>query len=302
MNKKERLKEGKNALIVGTVGNIFLTIFNIIVGITSGSYALISEGFHTLSDIITAIISYIGFKIGQKPADDDHHFGHGRYEAITGLIIVLFLAFVAYEVISGAIDRIFFNPSIEAPTYLAAIMAFIGIIVNILTSRYIISVGRKVNSPAIVADGNHQKVDIYSSFAILIGIILSQIGFPILDPVIGLVIGIIILKTAYEVGSENINNIMGKIPSKELVTDIEKSALSINGVYSAHNIKIGYFGTYAIISMHIDLDPNLKLVDSHEIVHKVQDKIQNDIEIIKSVTIHSCPYNVSYNHAQEIDK
>jgi len=301
MQNEKRLNAGKKAAIVGIVGNLFLTFFNISVGLISGSYALVSEGIHTLSDIFTTIISYIGFKIGQKPADEEHPFGHGRSESIAGLIIVLFLAMISYEIISGAVDKIIYHAEIVSPTYLAAVMAVIGIIVNIAISKYIISIGRKINSPAIVADGHHQKVDIYTCIAILISTLISQLGYPILDPIVGFVIGLLILKTAFQIGYENINNIMGKVPSKELIEMVEKTALLVDGVFGVHNIKIGYFGTYAIITLHVDLDPNLSLYKSHEIVHNVQNKILEKIDIIQSVTAHACPYCKDYDHKQEID-
>lgn len=94
INYIKRDKEGKKAATVGIVGNIFLTTFNIIIGIISGSFALVAEGAHTLSDIATSFIAYIGFKIGQKPPDSEHPLGHGRAEAIAGLVIVIFLTFI----------------------------------------------------------------------------------------------------------------------------------------------------------------------------------------------------------------
>ena len=106
-----RSKAGKKAAIVAIIANCFLTTFNIIIGFMSGSYALISEGAHTLSDIITTIVAYAGFKIGQKPADEEHPIGHGRAEAISGLIIVIFLVIVAWEIMQGAIEKII-NPSL----------------------------------------------------------------------------------------------------------------------------------------------------------------------------------------------
>ena len=92
--------------MVAIGANCFLTVLNIAVGVMAGSYALVSEGAHTLSDVITSIIAYAGFKIGQKPADKEHPLGHGRAEAISGLLIVVFLAIVAYEIITGSIDKI----------------------------------------------------------------------------------------------------------------------------------------------------------------------------------------------------
>ena len=106
MGKKAREKAGKKAATVGIVGNIFLTVFNFAVGFYSGSYALISEGAHTISDITTSVISYAGFVVGSKPADREHPLGHGRAEAVAGLIIVVFLSIVGFEIFSGAIEKI----------------------------------------------------------------------------------------------------------------------------------------------------------------------------------------------------
>ena len=183
-----RQKGGKKAVRIAIIANSILTVLNIVVGVISGSYALVSEGAHTLSDVTTSIIAYIGFYIGQKPADSEHPIGHGRAEAISGLIIVIFLVIVAWEIMQGALEKII-NPSlITVPDTLAAIMAVLGIFVNLAVSNYIINLGKQIRSPAIIADGKHQRTDIFSSIAILVGVIVSNIGYPILDPIIGLII------------------------------------------------------------------------------------------------------------------
>lgn len=297
-----RSKGGKKAAIVAIVANCFLTVFNISVGLISGSYALISEGAHTLSDVATSIIAYVGFKIGQRPADEEHPIGHGRAEAISGLVIVLFLAMVAYEIITGAFAKIL-NPSlITIPDTLAALMATFGIFTNYAISNYIIKIGEEINSPAIVADGKHQKTDIFSSVAVLVGVVVSNMGYPILDPIIGLVIGLLILKTAYEIGKENIDNIMGKIPSEKLIKRIENIANATPKAQNAHNIKVDYLGSYATVTLHIEVDGNMTVNESHIIAHQVQDNIVNNIPMIKSATVHACPIGLEYNHDQEIDE
>lgn len=297
-----RTKGGKKAAIVGVGANTFLTVFNVLIGMISGSYALISEGAHTLSDITTTIIAYIGFRIGQKPADEKHPIGHGRAEAIAGLVITIFLVVIGYEITTGAIRKLL-NPSlITVPDYLAAVMALIGIFTNMLISTYIIRLGKQINSPAIIADGQHQRVDIYSSVAILIGVIISKTGYPIFDPIIGLFIGLMIFKTAYTVCKDNIENIMGKIPSQDLIDDIEGCANEIPQVNGAHNIKVNYFGAYATVSLHIELDGEMTLSESHKIVHTVQNNIIEKIDIIKEVVVHACPCGIEYDHKQELDK
>jgi cation diffusion facilitator family transporter len=119
-----RSKGGRKAATVAIIANVILTILNVAVGIISGSYGLISEGAHTLSDVATSIIAYVGFEIGQKPADKEHPIGHGRAEAISGLVIVVFLAIVSYEIITGAIDKLI-NPSLIAFSTLFGKLGFV---------------------------------------------------------------------------------------------------------------------------------------------------------------------------------
>ena len=297
-----RSKAGKKAAIVAIVANCFLTAFNIAIGIMSGSYALISEGAHTLSDVATSVIAFVGFKIGQKPADDEHPIGHGRAEAIGGLIIVLFLGMVAYEIMQGAIERLL-NPSlITTPDFYAAIMAVFGIIINFSVSEYIIKIGKEIRSPAIVADGKHQKTDIFSSIAVLLSVVVSNIGYPILDPIIGLIIGVLILKTAYEVGKENIDNIMGKVPSQEFINKIKRVANKTPKAQDAHNIKVDYLGSYAVVSLHVKVDGNMTVDESHKIAHIVETNLINKIPEVKYAVVHVCPIGLDYNHDQEKDE
>ena len=297
-----RSKAGKKAAIVAIVANCFLTVFNIVIGIMSGSYALVSEGAHTLSDVATSIIAYIGFKIGQKPADEEHPIGHGRAEAIGGLIIVLFLGMVAYEIMQGAIERLL-NPSlITTPDFYAAIMAVLGIMINFSVSEYIIKIGKEIRSPAIVADGKHQKTDIFSSIAVLLSVVVSNMGYPILDPIIGLIIGVLILKTAYEVGKENIDHIMGKVPSQEFINKIKRVANKTPKAQDAHNIKVDYLGSYAVVSLHVKVDGNMTVDESHKIAHIVETNLINKIPEVKYAVVHVCPIGLDYNHDQEKDE
>ncbi|MGL4669027.1 MAG: cation diffusion facilitator family transporter [Methanobacteriaceae archaeon] len=294
-----REKEGKKAAAVGIGGNIILTLFNLVVGYISGSYALIAEGAHTLSDIATSIIAYIGFKIGQKPADKEHPLGHGRAEALAGLLIVMFLAIIAYEVMMGAVSKLFIiynGGEIESPSILAGAMALGGVFINLALTRYILQIGRKIKSNAIIADALHQRTDIFSCIAILICVIGANLGYVFLDPLVGFVIGLFIIKTAYNIGKDNINNIMGKLPSEEIIKEIEECIMSIPEVKGTHELKINYFGPYLILSLHIELEGSLSLKESHEIAHNVEKKIIEEVELVKYATIHVCPCGIDYEH------
>ena len=296
-----RNKVGTRASMVAISANCFLTVFNIAVGLMAGSYALVSEGAHTLSDVITSIIAYVGFKIGQKPADKEHPLGHGRAEAISGLLIVVFLAIVAYEIITGAIDKLIHPELITVPSFYASLMAVFGIFTNYFISEYVIRLGKEIRSPAIIADGKHQRTDIYTSVAILISVVIANIGYPIFDPLVGLLIGLLIIKTAYGIGKENIDNIMGKVPSQDLINRIKRVADSTPNAQGAHNIKVDYLGSYATAYLHVEVDGNMSLNDSHIIAHQVENNILKTIPEVKSVMVHVCPIGLEYDHNQEID-
>lgn len=297
-----REKGGKKAAAVAIGSNCFLTVLNITVGLLSGSYALVAEGVHTLSDVATSVIAYIGFKIGQRPADEDHPRGHGRAEAISGLVIVLFLTIVGYEIIDTAKDQLLNPALIKVPSVYAALMAVFGIFLNLMISTYIINIGKEIHSPAIEADGHHQRTDIFSSIAILVGVVASNAGYPILDPIVGLIIGLLILKTAFTIGKENIDNIMGKVKDDKLIRKIERIANKTPNAYEAHNIKIDNYGSYVLVNLHVKVDGNITVSEAHKIVHNVENNILQKVPIIKSVSVHACPLGLEYEHMQEIDK
>lgn len=289
MDVEDRKKMGRRAAYVGIAGNIGLTTFNFIVGVLSGSTALIAEAAHTFSDILTSIITFIGFRIGLKPPDRQHPYGHGRAEPLAGLIIVVFLAVIAYEIFLEVYRKIFFEEMLAPPDLTAAVMALVGVVVNIAMTSYIMKTGKKINSPAIVADAQHQKVDIFSSAAIFAGVIGSRLGFPILDPIVAIFIAIMVLKTAFDVGRDNINNIMGTVPSKEIMVGIRTAALSVKGTYGVHNVRINYLGPYASVELHVRVDEDLNLKEAHAIAHNVEEKVVKDVDIISMVTVHVCP-------------
>ncbi len=291
MNKDaERENIGRKASMVAIFGNILLTIFNFIVGTLSGSTALVAEAAHTLSDVITSILAFVGFKIGMKPADREHQYGHGRAEPIVGLIIVVFLVLVAYEILSDAYIKILMNESLQAPDWTAAGMAVVGMVVNYAMTTYLIRSGKNINSPALIADGQHQKVDIFSCGAVLVGVIGAQLGFTLLDPMVAIFIAIMVFRTAFVVARDNINTIMGKLPSEEILEEIRTAAMSVEEVKGVHDLRVNNMGPYASAELHIELDGDLKLRESHEISHKVEKQVINDVGPIKMAIVHTCPF------------
>jgi len=288
LDADEREKSGRKAIIVGISGNAVLVIFNFIVGTLSGSTALIAESAHTFSDILDSSIAFIGFKIGLKPPDIEHPYGYGRAESLAGLITVIFLLIIAFEILSEVYQKLLLGGGLAPPGWTAAIMALVGIIINFTMTNYMTKTGRKINSPAIIADAKHQRVDIFTCIAIFAGVVGSQLGMPILDPLVALFIVVLVLKTAFDVAKDNVNNILGKIPSEVILNDIKAAALSVNGTSGIHDIKVNYTGPYASVDVHIEVDPVLSLIEAHEISTQVEKRIIDQVDIVTIVNVHVC--------------
>lgn len=185
------------------------------------------------------------------------------------MFIVLFLSIIAWEIFEKAIKQIFFNQNLTVPDIHVAIMAIVGIFINFAVSSYIIHIGKQINSPAIVADGQHQRTDIFSSIAVLIGAIVSNMGYPILDPIVSIIIGLLIFRLAVKLFIINFNYLVGKIPSESFIDEIKDIANSVPNSQNAHEVKVDYMGNYAVVSLHIEVDGDLPTEETHKIAHEV---------------------------------
>ena len=140
--EQDRSRAGKKASTIAIASNSVLTVLNIAVGLMGGSYALVAEGMHTFTDMVTSIIAYAGFKISQRPADERFPEGYGRAEALAGLIIVIFLTFISFEIMDMAYHKLVDPSSIGVPDHYVVLMAIFGIVFNFIISSYIIKIGK----------------------------------------------------------------------------------------------------------------------------------------------------------------
>ncbi len=295
---EDRIKLGERGAKVGVFGNIILSTFKLIVGIVSNSTAVMADSMHSLSDVATSLMVWVGIRMSDKPPDEEHPYGHGDVEPIVGLLISIALVLVGFEFARHAINEIF--TGVVAPTPLAAYATVFVIIYKEGMARYVLSVADKIKSPALKADAQHHRSDVYSSIAVLIGVSGSILFYPILDPLAGIVVSLIVIKMGFDVGRENIQQLMGTVPSPEVKERIERLALSVKGVKMAHNIRIHYFGAYATVDLHVCVDESLLLSEAHKIAHQVQRKIV-EIPEISSALVHVEPFDVHHKeeHAEK---
>ncbi len=288
MNTKSRIKEGKKGALFGIVGNLLLFAVKLFIGVVSGSYALISDALHTLSDALSSLVVFFGFIIISRPADEEHHYGHGDAEAITGFIVAIIIVLIGIEAGRGAYTRLLQN-SIQEPGSIAVFGALISIAGNLIMTRVEANIGREIKSPSLLADSAHHASDALSSVVVLVGVVLARSGYAYLDPLTGFFVAAVIIKAGFDVGRHNIDMLMGMVPNPELAEEIGALALKLEEVEGVHSIKIHYIGVSANVQLHIEVDKTMKVIDADRLAHRVQAKIVSEIDDVGSVIVHVCP-------------
>jgi cation diffusion facilitator family transporter len=288
MSNNERLTIGKRASWVAIIGNIALTSFKAFIGFIAGSTAMIADAFHSASDLVGNVIVLHGLKISNQPPDEDHHYGHGKAESIVAKIIAIILFITAFGIGISAIKNVR-NPNLEAPNSIAIWPAVISIAFKEWMYRYTIRVGKKIDSPALIADAWHQRTDAFSSVAALIGITGAVLGFPILDPLAGIVVAGMIMKAAFSIYWDAVKQLMDSAPSKEVIEDIRNITMQINGIHDIQDIKARKLGNQIFVDMKICVDQYISVAEGHNLAGKAKYSILNNVENTKDVFIHVNP-------------
>ncbi len=288
MNPEKRYREARKGVLASILGNIFLSIFKLIAGILGNSIAVIADSIHSISDILTSIVVWIGIKFGKKPPDRYHPYGHGDLEPIAGLIVAIALGIVGFELLRHALSTAIFG-TYTTPGAIAIIAALVCIFLKYWMFSFVNRIGRRINSPALIADSYHSKSDFLSSIVVVAGVGGAMLGFPILDPLAGFLVGLWIIKIGYDVARKNISNLMGTVPSEDVLTKIKDTARSVKGVKGFHDVRMHYTGPHAVVSLHVKVDPKLNISRAHDIAHNVEDRIRSRVKEVTTVLVHTEP-------------
>ncbi len=268
------------------IGNIFLFVLKYWAGIVTGSIALIADAWHTLSDSVSSVIVLIGGKISQKPADEEHPFGHGRAEHIAAIIIGVLLAIVAFDFIVSSIEKFGTHEKTVFGT-IAWIVTIVSILVKEGMAQYAFWAAKKANSSILRADGWHHRTDALSSVVILIGIAVGKY-FWWTDAVLGFIVAIMIGYASFEILSKEIKSLLGERPSDDLLLSIRETAQkACKTKLHIHHIHLHNYGNHTEMSCHIKLPPEMQLNEAHEICNTVELAIKEKFGYIS--TIHPEP-------------
>jgi cation diffusion facilitator family transporter len=271
-----RAKYGYLEATISIFGNIIIFFIKLFLGIFINSIALIADGIHSLSDVSTSGVVIYGFRIAKKKPDKHHPFGHGRAEYIATLIIAVLLILVGIGFIQQSIERIINLETIQHGEY-AIIISIIVIILAILKelmARYSNSIAKKIKSDVLKADAWHHRSDAISSIGVAIGILGARYGFPILDPIFGIMVSLIIIFVGINLVRAVSSFLIGQSPDPDLIKQIKEIAQKTDDVKGIHDISIHDYGTTKILTIHAEVDRNLSLNEAHKIADNLEMRIR----------------------------
>lgn len=276
------------ATLINIAGNTFLFFLKLSAALVSGSIALLSDAFNSLTDIASSIAVFICVKASAKEADAGHPFGHSRAEPVAGLIIAVLAGILGFEVIRASVWRLFNDAAVVVVGLFALLAPVITVITKLFMARYFKRVGKELNSPAITASAVDSLCDVLVAGAALVGILGVKLGYPSLDPVAGSVIGLWIIYTGYRIGVENIDYLMGSAPPPPLMEEIRKAARSIPGVEAINTVRAHYVGNFIHVEIHIEVQKHLSTFDSHAIGKAVEREVERT-KAIERAFVHIDP-------------
>ena len=272
---------------VSIIGNVLLFLLKLLIGVAINSLSLIADAFHSLSDVLTSIVVLVGFKFGEKPADKEHPFGHGRIEIIATLIIAFLLIVVTYDIGKSAILRII-SPQKVKFSSIAIIFMIASAGFKEWMASFSIFLGKKINASSLIADAWHHRSDAIASLLVGLGLIFMRFNLYLIDGILALGVAILIGWIAVRLIIISSSTLIGEAPDSELISKISQISLSVPGVINIHNIYVHDYNTNKIISLHVEVNDNLLADVAHEIATTVEEKIKEKTHAY-NVTAHIDP-------------
>ncbi|QGU96149.1 cation diffusion facilitator family transporter [Clostridium bovifaecis] len=303
-NSKVRDSYGYLGGIVGIIVNIILFLVKLFVGLVVKSIAVTADAFNNLSDALSSVITIAGFKLASKPADDEHPFGHGRIEYISGLIVAFMVMLVGFEFTKSSFARIT-SPNKVNFELLPFILILISIAAKVWLSSFNKYIGKKINSSALQASSLDALGDVITSSTVALSLLLSRwVSFPI-DGYIGILVSLFILYSGYSLIKETINPLLGEAPDPEFVRELENDILQYECIAGVHDIVIHNYGPgRRMASLHVEVPCDMSVVKIHEIIDSLERELSKKHNIF--LVVHMDPINTNNEEIEstraELDK
>jgi cation diffusion facilitator family transporter len=279
------------------IGLLVTAVLQVVVVALSGSVALLADTIHNFGDGLTAVPLWIAFTLARRRPNKQFTYGYGRVEDLAGVTIVLMILISAAVAGYESVNR-FFNPQEVRNLWMVVAASVIGFIGNEAVALFRIKVGREINSAALIADGNHARIDGLTSLAVLIGAIGVWLGFPLADPIVGLLITVAILKILWDSARSIFTRTLEGV-DPQIVDQIERTASRVSGVEEVTSVRARWLGHRLQTELHITVDAHLTVEQGHAIASEVRHQLLHALNYLSLITVHIDPTGTSgeENHA-----
>jgi cation diffusion facilitator family transporter len=280
------LKRGERGAIISIIAYICLSSLKLIIGYMANSEALKADGFNNATDIIASVAVLVGLKLSQRPADDDHPYGHWKSETVASMAASFIMMGVGIQVTYHAISSIFYRVE-ESPDLISAWTGIFCALVMYFVYRYNKKLAREINSQSVMAAAKDNLSDAWVSVGTFIGIIGAQFGLLWLDPITAIIVGLIICKTAWDIFRDASHHLTDGFDQKQLDT-YKATIINCYGVKGVKDIRARNYGNNVVVDIVILVNSNLIIKDAHDIASMVEDKLIKEYNVY-DVVVHVEP-------------
>jgi len=267
--------------VISILANVILAGSKIIVGMFSGSAAILAEGVHSFMDVFSSAISYVGIKISKKSEDKEHPYGHFKFEVLSGLIITVILFATGVIIVYGGYKKLL-NPAIIEFGYLGFIVMAFSAVINEIMARIKINIGKKENSISLLSDGLHSRIDVFASLAVFAGLFLNRYWI-YADSVLAILIGFYIIKESFTLGKEAADSLLDVSAGEEIEEKMKTIAKTQN--IEITSLKTQKKGSAITANLEIELPNNLKVEEATKISEVLRERLMTGIENLSYIAI-----------------
>ncbi|MDX1345122.1 MAG: cation diffusion facilitator family transporter [Sedimenticolaceae bacterium] len=284
-----RYREMKKVTLIGSVIDLLLGVFKILVGWVASSQSLIADGVHSLSDLATDFVVLYAAKHGSREADEEHPYGHGRIETLATAGLGVALMIVAIGIAWDAVSRLFEPERLFQPGVWALVVALLSVVLKEWIYRYTMRVAKRVRSPMLEANAWHSRTDAISSIVVVIGVGGTMLGLDYLDAIAAVGVALMVAKIGWDLGWESLHELADRALEQERVEKIRKAILAVDGVRHLHLLRSRKVGHEAVVDVHVQVDPWLSVSEGHMIAIAVEEAAKSSLDEVTDVTVHIDP-------------
>ena len=286
------LRAIRRVLVITLILNLVATLAKLIVGYLTGSLSLVADGFDSLFDSASNVVGLVGIYIASQPADEEHPYGHRKFETFTAVGISLLLFLTCWELIESAWERLTapqtIAPQVNAWSFGALLLS---IAVHIVVVIYESRAGRRLKSEILVADAMHTQADIYVSLSVIAGLVAVRLGKAVVDPILALIIAIFIAKIGLDIVRSSSRILLDRAALE--ADRVRRIALEVDSVRSCHRIRSRGQEDDIHLDLHVQVDPQISTERAHKIAHQVQRRLQEELDGVRDVIVHIEPMEPS---------